>query len=141
MKFRGFLFICLIFMILLSCKKEDQAPAMPYVTVNFTLNPNSTQFIELNHVGGWVPVTGGYRGIIIYRLSETDFMAYERACPYEPTADSAQVRVDNSGILCVCPRCKSKYLLLDGSVTSGPSHWPLKQYHTIYDGTFLYVTN
>jgi nitrite reductase/ring-hydroxylating ferredoxin subunit len=143
MKFGVFVLVGLVITTLFACKKssEDQGPAIPYASVNFSLNPNSTQFLELNHVGGWVPVTGGYRGIILYRLSESEFMAYERACPYDPTADSAQIRVDNSGLLCYCPKCKSKYLILDGSPNSGPSHWSLKQYHTMYDGTFLYVTN
>jgi len=128
---------------LISCSKknQNQQPDIPYVVVNFSINPNSTQYIELNHVGGYVPVTGGYKGIIIYRKSETEFMAYERACPYDPTADSSQVRVDASGITCHCPQCKSKYILLDGSAYSGPTQWPLKQYRTNYDGTYLYITN
>ena len=135
----------LVFLVtaLFSCSKknQNQQPNIPYVAVNFVINPNSTQYIELNHAGGWVPVTGGYRGIIIYRVSETEFMTYERACPYDPTADSAQVRVDASGIICHCPQCKSKYILTDGSVFNGPTQWPLKQYHTNYDGTNLYITN
>ena len=109
--------------------------------MNIVINPNSTQFIELNHVGGSVPVTGGYRGIIIYRKSEVEFMAFERACSYDPTADSARVRIDVSGILCYCPKCKSKYILLDGTPYDGPSHWALKQYRTNYDGTYLYIVN
>jgi nitrite reductase/ring-hydroxylating ferredoxin subunit len=140
---KGLLVACIVITLLSACKKssEEQQPAIPYIPVSFSINPNSTQYIELNHIGGWVPVTGGYRGIIIYRKSETEFMAYERACAYDPTADSAQVRVENSGITCYCPKCKSKYVLLDGSPYSGPSHWALKQYRTVYDGMFLYVTN
>ncbi len=129
--------------LIFSCakKSDEQQPQIPYVAVNFVINPNSTQFIELNHIGGYVPVTGGYRGIIIYRKSETEFMAYERACAYDPTADSAQVRMEVSGVTCYCPKCKSKYIILDGSPYQGPSHWALKQYRTNYDGTYLYVSN
>ena len=130
-------------LIVISCsKKEDsQRPEIPYVIVNFFITPNSTQFIELNHIGGSVTVTGGYKGIIIYRKTENEFMAFERACAYDPTADSSQVRIEVSGITCNCPKCKSKYILLDGSPFQGPSQWALKQYRTNYDGTYLYVSN
>ena len=137
------LLLCLITSVLFACKKKSdtQQPEIPYVIVNFSINPNSTQYIELNHIGGYVPVTGGYRGIIIYRVSETEFKAYERACAYDPTADSAQVRMDVSGLTMTCPKCKSKYIILDGSPYGGPTQWSLKQYRTSYDGTYLYVMN
>ncbi len=139
----GLMFFLFAFGFLVSCSKKNdtQQPVIPYVMVNFFIMPNTTQFIELNHIGGYVPVTGGYRGIIIYRKSENEFMAFDRACAYDPTADSAQVRVDVSGITCYCPKCKSKYILLDGSPYEGPTQWPLKQYRTNYDGTYLYITN
>lgn len=140
---RRFLFLVMFITVMFSCSKksQDQGPEIPFVAVNFVISPNSTQYIELNHMGGYVTVTGGYRGIIIYRKSENEFMAYERACAYDPTADSAQVRVDVSGITMTCPKCKSKYIILDGSPYGGPTQWPLKQYRTNYDGTYLYITN
>jgi len=140
------LFIIMAFAALaVSCSKDtttdETQPIVPYVLVNFVINPNSTQFIELNHIGGSVPVTGGYRGIIIYRKTENEFMAFDRACAYDPTADSAQVRIESSMITCYCPKCKSKYILIDGTPFEGPSRWALKQYRTNYDGTYLYVSN
>jgi nitrite reductase/ring-hydroxylating ferredoxin subunit len=140
---KGLLLLFCLATVLFACKKktDTQQPEIPYVTVNFSINPNSTQYLELNHIGGSVPVTGGYRGIIIYRVSETEFKAYERACAYDPTADSAQVRMDVSGLTMTCPKCKSKYIILDGSPYGGPTQWSLKQYRTNYDGTYLYVSN
>jgi nitrite reductase/ring-hydroxylating ferredoxin subunit len=143
-KYPLFFLTMLVAAVLISaCKKdqEEQQPEIPYVYVNFAVMPNSTQYIELNSPGGYVTVTGGYRGIIIYRKTESEFMAYERACPYDPTSDSARIQVDVSSITCTCPRCKSKYILLDGTPYEGVSRWPMKQYRTNYDGTYLYVTN
>lgn len=140
-----FFLLLVVTVVSTSCKKSEEASQpvteIPYVVVNFFVSPNSTQYIELNHIGGCVTVTGGYKGIIIYRKTENEFMAFERACPYDPLADSSQVRVDVSGITCYCPKCKSKYILLDGSPYEGPSQWPLKQYRTNYDGTYLYISN
>ena len=136
------LLICgLLFSGIISCKKETQAPTIPYVYVNFSLNPNGTQYLQLNAVGGWETVTGGYNGILIYRKSVNEFMAYERACPYDPTVTGAQIRVDKSAITCYCPICNSKYVMTDGTPYSGPSKYPMKQYTTMYDGAMLYISN
>jgi len=138
---RVFLLAGISSLLVSACKKEVNAPVIPYVYVNFSLNPNGTQFIHLNSVNGWETVTGGYNGILLFRKSINEFMAFERACPYDPLATGAQVRVDTSWITCYCPVCKSKYILYDGSPYQGVSHFPLKQYTTNYDGNLLYVSN
>ncbi len=124
-----------------SCKKEEKQPDIPYVYVNFSLDPNSIQYQNLNAPGGWEYLTGGYKGILVYRLSVTQFMAYERACPFDPLVQGARIEVDTSLITCFCPVCKSNYIMTDGSPFSGPSHWPLKMYQTNYDGILLYISN
>jgi nitrite reductase/ring-hydroxylating ferredoxin subunit len=124
-----------------SCKKEEQAPEIPYVYVNFSLNPNGTQYINLNAVNGWETVVGGYNGILIFRKSVEEFVAFERACPYDPTKEGAKIRVDESGIACFCPICGSKYIMVDGTPYEGPSRFSLRQYTTVYDGGTLYISN
>jgi nitrite reductase/ring-hydroxylating ferredoxin subunit len=133
----------LLFVILISagCKKEEPPPEIPNTYVNFTIDPNGTQYINLNVVNGWETVTGGYKGILIFRKSTNEFVAFERACPHDPQVSGAQVRVETSGVTCVCPSCASKYILTDGTPFEGPSRYPLKQYTTYYDGVLLHVTN
>ncbi len=141
-RFKYFL-LSLISVIIISgsCKKDEQQPEIPYVYVNFSLNPNSTLYIHLNPVNGWETVSGGYKGILIFRKSVNEFAAFERACPNDPLENGAQVRVDDSGITCYCPVCGSKFIMVDGTPYEGPSHYPLKQYSTMYDGSMLYITN
>ncbi|MDP4281910.1 MAG: hypothetical protein Q8867_07130 [Bacteroidota bacterium] len=124
-----------------SCKKEQEDNNIPTVAVSFSINPNSTEYIELNVVGGWIYLTGGYRGILVYRKSADEFMAYDRACPYDWSESKARIVVDTSGLTASCPSCKSKYILLDGSPYKGPSTYSLKQYQTSYDGQLLYIYN
>jgi len=124
-----------------SCKKEEQAPEIPYVSFSLQLNPNGTEYIHLNTVNGWETVTGGYNGILIFRKSVDEFVAFERACPYDPLTKGAQIRVESSGITCYCPVCNSKFIMTDGTPYEGPSHFPLKQYQTVYDGALLYISN
>jgi len=131
----------LVLLVASSCKKEENAPEIPYVTVNIVIDPNGTEYINLNPVNGWETIIGGYNGILVFRKAVNDFVAFERACPYDPLAQGAQVRVDVSGITCYCPVCGSKYIMTDGTPYEGPSRYLLKQYATLYEGGLLYITN
>ncbi|HEX7411951.1 MAG TPA: hypothetical protein VF298_07415 [Bacteroidales bacterium] len=141
MKFRiSFLLFPLVFLyiFLVSCRKDSASSRVPYVYVNIQLYPNSIDFIPTS---GWVYVTGGNRGIIVYRMTENEFFAYDRTCPYDPENLAARVRIDPSGVIVVDTVCGSKYILTTGYPISGPSKSPLLQYRTSYDGEVLYISN
>jgi nitrite reductase/ring-hydroxylating ferredoxin subunit len=137
-RFVKLLVILLLIIPLSSCKKDKQAPAIPYVYVNFELYPNKMDYIP---VSGWVYVTGGYRGLIVYRMNADEFMAYERCCPYDPDKECARVQVEKSGIIAVDSCCGSRFILTDGSPIQGPSGYSLHQYRTSYDGNELRIFN
>jgi nitrite reductase/ring-hydroxylating ferredoxin subunit len=138
----GFLLLLIVLVLMLpQCKKESQQNEIPTVAVNIAIDPNSTEYLALNTVNGWVYLTGGYEGIIVFRSSTNGFMAYERACPYDWSKSTARLVVESSGITTVCPSCNSKFLLLNGSPYSGPSSYPMKQYETSYNGGILYIFN
>lgn len=122
----------------ISCGKDDHP--VPDYRVEFTINLDSTQYIELNGVGGWAYFSGGYKGIIIYRWSFDEFTAFDRACPYHPFDNCGLVKVEDPP-LAKCDCCGSQYLLIDGSVVEGPTTYPLKQYRTYYNPPYLQVTN
>ncbi|HNW90404.1 MAG TPA: hypothetical protein PKN48_12125 [Bacteroidales bacterium] len=138
--YKRLILIPVMMCIFFSCKKDIKDP-IPDVYVNFSMNISSTFYIELSSVGGWVNVSGGYRGITVYRLSTDEFMAFEMACPYDWQADSAIVAVEPSGLMLKCASCGSEYLIIDGSVVNGPASLGLKQYHTNFDGQMLYIYN
>lgn len=137
-KFVLLLFIIFSFL-LLSCK--DKESYVPYADVNIYINVNSTQYIGLNSVGGWVYLTGGYRGIIVYRLSPEEFVAFERTCPYDPEISTARVQVENSGLTAIDSTCGSRFILIDGSVYSPPATTSLKSYRTSFNGEVLHIFN
>jgi len=132
-------FVFLLLFLPLSCDKESENP-VPLVAVNFTINTESIQYIELNTIGGWAYFTGGFRGIIVYRHSFDEFKAFDRACPYHPYEPEAIVRVFEPP-LALDTLCGSTFLLIDGSVVKGPAKHPLRQYPTYYNPPFLQVTN
>lgn len=132
--------LTVIFLLLLitpACNRENQ-PLIPYTYVNFQLYPNTIDFIP---VGGYIYVSEGVKGIVIYRLLPDDFRVYERCCPYDPEKTGARVTVDASTITCVDSVCMSKFVLTDGSPYQGPSPYSLLQYRWNYDGEVLSVYN
>lgn len=123
-----------------SCKK-DVNNGVPITPVDIYLYTNNPSFINLNGVGGWVYITGGVRGILVYRKSPSEFMAYDRNCTYQSSDACATVVVDATNILATDTCCHSKFSMYDGSVTQAPAGLPLKAYNTTFDGNVLHIYN
>ncbi len=122
-----------------SCGKNNHRyEQIPYVFVNIDMT-----LIDLKTVNerGWDTIPGGYKGIIVYKESSSSYIAYERACPYDPLEDCSLIEVEVSGVTAIDSCCDSRYLLLDGTVFSGPSLISLKRYNTYYDGQRLNIRN
>jgi len=153
-KIRYFL-ISLAFVILLSsCRKKNDV--IPDVTVNFSISINDPQFTGLQVFGGVVLVDSktnnfGYQaagysgnGIIVF-AGVDEFYAYDRTCPHDYAVNelSEKVIIDPSNILtAICPRCSTYYALsAGGTPLKGPGQYPLKNYRTSFDGTYVRVWN
>lgn len=138
MKFK-LLNIVLLTALLFSCGTGNNHAVIPDVYVNFQIFPNSINYIA---PGGWLTIANeGVKGIIIYRQDQYNFIAYERACPYDPDMDCAIIEVDSVTFTLIDSCCMSRFLFLDGSPISGPAIRSLKQYRAEFDGTTLLVTN
>jgi hypothetical protein len=139
-----------------SCAKNEPNPNIPDVNIYYRIDPNSTIFLELNTVGGWlyledipgIVVPYPSRGIIVYRQDVNLFKAYERQPPNFPF----ECCVPNSTIctaLLVGPNypfakdtCTGNlYQLLDGVLFSGNGSYPMIEYRTFYDGQYLTISN
>lgn len=146
---------------LYSCKEYPQNPNQPLLPFSITIYPNSMQYQELNFVSGWLYITPDIestsRGLIIYRQTETEFLAYDRIPPNEPDActdsqgNTTRLVVDFPFVV---DRCNNAYYnILNGQLivaepdkipnfpTTGTVVYPLIQYHTTYDGGKLTITN
>jgi nitrite reductase/ring-hydroxylating ferredoxin subunit len=123
-----------------TCKKDNDHPSIPYVQVNLNIDVYSTMFMNLSIVGGHEYIIGGYKGIAVYRLTQDDFVAYDRACSYDPN-NYCRLNFNNTDIELVDSCCTSKFRILDGSPISGPAKTVLKQYQTSFDGQILRIFN
>lgn len=132
----------LTFLFLFGCSKEDN----PVPNVSFTayidiLLPDysGTVFtINRDRYGNLI----GISGIIVYRLSDVEFYAFERYCPHDQKL-TCKVSVGDDNSIAQCNCCQSEFLILSptGDVVSGPAQIGLKRYKTRIEGSYLVVYN
>ena len=122
------------FIVLLSVHHSANAQAsFPPVSINL----NYPQYQRLRLDGGYQYVDDvGMRGVILYRLDETTYIAYERLCSME---DDAIVTVDGSGLF--MKGCQSTYDFSEGRPSGGPAFRPLLRYRTSLTGQTLVITD
>ncbi len=133
----------LILILLLSicaCRKENKN-GIPLVAVDIYLYTSDPIFFNLQVPGGWEYITGGSRGILVYRRSYEEFAAFDRHCTYQPDNTCGRVYVDSTNIKAVDTCCGSEFHIYDGSVLNGPASFALKQYQTTFDGSVLHIFN
>ena len=133
--------LLIIAILFVQCKKDKENNNVPLVEVNFTIAVDDPAYINLKTIGGWEYLSGGSRGIIVYRTSQTEFKAYDRHCTFQPSETCALVSVDPNNLTATDDCCGSSFLLTDGTVSKPPASVPLKEYNTFFDGIQLRVTN
>lgn len=102
-----------------------------------TINLSYPQYQSLKLDGGYMYINeSGMQGVILYRLNETTYLAFERQCSIE---DEAPVSIDGSGLF--MKGCNSTYSFSDGFPTGGAATRPLLKYRTSLTGQTLLITD
>lgn len=104
-----------------------------------TLDVTMPDFAPLSNVGGSMMINRGYRGIMVTRVSYSEFVAFECTCP-----GGCDVRLETDpswgNMVLNCPVCSSRFNALDGSALDGSTTpCPLYQYSTVFDGHMLSI--
>lgn len=123
-----------------ACRRDDRG-GVPVTPVEISINVNNPSYAALAVTGGWLYLSGGSRGLIVYRRSPEEFVALDRHCPFQP-GELCRVFVDESEVIArdsLC--CGSAFLIMDGSVTQGPAALSLQRYNTTFNGTILRIFN
>ena len=130
-KYTQFLLLTFVLIPLLGCEKQTESTRIPFTPVDFTINLDLQEYIPLLNNGGYVYENRGYRGIIIYREREGNYIALERACSYNPLEPCEIVEVDDSGLFLVDPCCGSTFDFY-GNPTGDPATTGLVRYETFW---------
>lgn len=138
----------------LSCSKTYES-SIPYRQVNLELDL-SYQDKALKAVQAYKIYTQdnidqageltGFGGVLVYHGLDNAggdaYYAFDAACPYEADKNTI-VAVDDDAVYAVCPKCHSRYELLNGigNPVSGPAEYTLKSYQVFSKGSKIYVQN
>jgi hypothetical protein len=130
--------------LVVACKKkanQDPDNNVPYTPINIVLYPNDPFYFKVQATGGWMYISGGTNGIIIYRKSSNEFVALERTSTYYPDNIHAIAKVQPDNFTCKDTISSSSWQIVDGAIITGPAAYPLKRYQTTYDGNALRIFN
>lgn len=117
------------FVYCIGCKKNSDSPTAPTST-DFTLDLTLHSNQPLNSIGGSIVNSG----IVIGRVSQTEFAAVSSACTHQGT--TVEFQLANNQFY--CPNHGSTYAL-NGTVTRGPAQKSLTKYNTSLTGTNLRI--
>lgn len=127
-------------LLLLACSRDEET-SIPSVPVNIRINLDDPSNLNLNIIGNSSTIAGGIRGIIVYRLSQDKFNAFERMCSYQSSDTCAYVSIDSAISSVGCKCCGSRFQLIDGSPILPPASASLRAYNTSIVGRDLYIYN
>ncbi len=137
-KIRKIFIISLILSTFIAC--DDQDDWIPNVRVDKWMDLN-TELAPLGLLQARIIPQEGVNGILLFRLADREFNAFDRTCSFQPSRNCA-VEFDESELKASCPCCESEFeLFYSGGVQKGPAKRPLKQYRTTIQGNMLRITN
>ncbi len=132
----GIIFLMGILPFIFSCKKSSYHP-VPSVPFDITINLSLPSYISLQGVGGWAYVTGGVQGIVVYRKSSDEFVAFDRKSPITSSECTKPLTTNPDNFLQLEDSCtNAKFSLFDGSPISG-SEFGLRRYQTQWNGSSI----
>lgn len=127
-------------LLLVACVKNDGS-LVPDVFVNYSVPINDPGISALNSPGGAVVVNNyGVAGLIIYRRSDGQYMAYDRCSTVNPEQKNAVV-LDDPNLTATDPASGAKFSMYDGSPVKAPAKRSLKQYTVVITNLYLQVIN
>lgn len=124
------------------CKDtESEPPFIPSSIVDFEIDINRPSLFSLRNEGGHAFIANeGDRGIILYRKSENEILAFESNCTYLPEEPCANVSVDQTNLFMIDTCCQSTFDF-EGNVRNGPASRPLFLYKTTLEANLLKITD
>jgi hypothetical protein len=124
----------ILFTVFSGCRRNlHPVPDIPF---NINVNVNLPSYSGLQSIGGYAYVDNvGVKGLVIYRRSMDEFVAFDRMSTAIGGDTCAPIYVDPNNLLILLDPCtESKFSLFDGSLIQGPAEWGLRGYRTIWNG-------
>ena len=130
--------LALAFLPLSGC--VDTPGVIPYVDVQVDLNLSLPAYNNLNFPNNWLYISGGSRGLIVYRYTLDEFVVLDRHATWDVGA-GCQCTVSPDGYTIEDSCSGSQWYIFDGSIIQGPTTAPLERYTTTWIPPVLSIRN
>ena len=111
---------------------EDSNTNCNYVPtyIDTVINITDIKLLSLK-TEGYAYLKGGYKGIIIYKVSDTEYKAFDRASTYKMAEIGCPLKVDLVSFS-IRDTCSGSKFDFAGNVIQEPANCPLLQYNTSF---------
>ena len=142
-------FLVVVCLLMISCKSDDdnrdQNPFLPPSAIgSYQINLNLPQFKPLEFSGGFVEDisnNGSIRGIGIYRLNDTQFIAFDLSDPNVTPSECSRLSVNGVVATCNCEGCNNEYNIVTGQPSKGGGQYGLRPYAIRREANILIITD
>lgn len=128
----------------LSCSGDDEIRQNPYLQdIRFSarFDLNLPEYNQLNYNGNhFVTNRYGLKGIVIYRFTENQYMAFELTDPNHVPQSCSILTVNGIEASCSCGD-GNIYSIITGQLVAGEGQYSLKPYRAVLRGNILEVSN
>ena len=126
---------------LFACDNDAQVDELPpAVFADIVIDLGLPEYQNLTRDGGFVRLSQGLRGIILYRENSTSYHAIEQNCTYLPFEAGSTADIDpNNPVLMRDPSCNSIFRLPDVFPSGGPAIIPLRKYSVNLNARILTI--
>ncbi len=109
---------------------------VPDIPFNININFDLPSYSGLQSIGGFAYVeNAGVKGLVVYRRTMDEFVAFDRMSPAPGGDTCAPIYVDPDNMLILLDECTpSQFSLFDGSLIQGPAEWGLRAYRIVWNG-------
>ena len=132
--------------VVLGCSKnDDNRDRNPFLTdpaVNLNLNLNLPEYNPLKFPGNYIVTTQGIKGIVVYCVSEGQYLAFDLADPNHVPSDCSRMELDGVVATCPCQNDTNAYFITSGQHTTKPGEmYPMQQYSAQRNGNNVVISN
>lgn len=130
------LIVTVVFFFLTSSSCRQRLHPVPDIPFNINIDINLPTYSTLQSIGSFAYVNQvGVKGIVIYRRSIDEFVAFDRMSTAAGGDTCQPLFVDPDNLLLMKDPCTaSTFSLFDGSLLTGPAEWGLRAYRVFFNG-------
>ena len=129
---KKFIVLLSLFVILISCTSDNvkyRNPYIPNYSFSLTIDANLPLYSGLRSAINPILIfdgTSGANGIIVMKISDTDYRAWEANCPNQYVSSCSQMEI--FGVNAKCPCDNFEYSLFNGVGIDGQGEYTMKPY-------------